>query len=179
VVGDHCRRAIGGVARQQHLQQPGQHIVAVGDGVVVAVDDLRQLAAAELAFLASRLEALEGGRIAMPAPTTTSSSRSTMPSCWPACARCDEASGEVRCRGARLDLRPSERRLLAVLLRSSADVVAKSAIEDALSEYGREISANAVEALTSRLRRALATGRSGLSVETVRGIGYQLREEPS
>jgi two-component system OmpR family response regulator len=89
----------------------------------------------------------------------------------------DEASGEVRCRGVRLDLRPSERRLLAVLLRSAATVVPKSTIEEALSEFGREVSSNAVEALISRLRRALGAAHSGLSVETVRGVGYELREE--
>jgi len=59
-------------------------------------------------------------------------------------------------------------------------VVAKSTIEDALSEIGRELSANAVEVLVSRLRKALSEGSAGVTIETVRGIGYRLRlnDEP-
>jgi len=92
----------------------------------------------------------------------------------------DEARGEVSCLGKPIELRLSERRLLAVLMRRSGSVVAKSTIEDALSEIGRELSANAVEVLVSRLRKALSEGSTGVTIETVRGIGYRLRlnEEP-
>jgi two-component system OmpR family response regulator len=92
----------------------------------------------------------------------------------------DEARGEVSCSGKPIELRLSERRLLAVLMRRSGSVVAKSTIEDALSEIGRELSANAVEVLVSRLRKALSEGSTGVTIETVRGIGYRLRlnEEP-
>ena len=87
----------------------------------------------------------------------------------------DEARGEVSCSGKPIELRLSERRLLAVLMRRSGSVVAKSTIEDALSEIGRELSANAVEVLVSRLRKALGEGSAGVTIETVRGIGYRLR----
>ena len=87
----------------------------------------------------------------------------------------DEARGEITCSGKRIDLRLSERRLLAMLLRRSGSVVPKSTIEDALSEIGRELSANAVEVLVSRLRKALGEGSAGVTIETVRGIGYRLR----
>ena len=92
----------------------------------------------------------------------------------------DEARGEVAYAGKPIELRLSERRLLAVLMRRSGSVVAKSTIEDALSEIGRELSANAVEVLVSRLRKALSEGSTGVTIETVRGIGYRLRlnEEP-
>ena len=92
----------------------------------------------------------------------------------------DEARGEVSCSGKPIELRLSERRLLAVLMRRSGSVVAKSTIEDALSEIGRELSANAVEVLVSRLRKALSEGSTGVTIETVRGIGYRLRlnDEP-
>jgi DNA-binding response OmpR family regulator len=56
-------------------------------------------------------------------------------------------------------------------------VVPKSAIESALSEFGREVSANAVEAVVSRTRKALADAGSRIVIETTRGIGYQLTEE--
>ncbi len=89
----------------------------------------------------------------------------------------DEAKGQVRCAGTPIDLRLSERRLLAILMRRG-NVVPKAAIEVALSEYGREISANAVEAIVSRTRKALADAGAGVVIETLRGIGYQLSDEP-
>jgi DNA-binding response OmpR family regulator len=89
----------------------------------------------------------------------------------------DEAKGEVSCSGTAIELRLSERRLLAVLMRRSGSVVAKSTIEDVLSEFGRELSANAVEVLVSRLRKALSEAAAGVTIETVRGIGYRLRLE--
>jgi DNA-binding response OmpR family regulator len=89
----------------------------------------------------------------------------------------DEPNGQVRCSGRPINLRLSERRLLAILMRRSGVVVPKSAIESALSEFGREMSANAVEAIVSRTRKALADAGSTTVIETMRGIGYQLREE--
>jgi len=61
-----------------------------------------------------------------------------------------------------------------MLLRRSGSVVPKSTIEDALLD-GRELSANAVEVLVSRLRKALGEGSAGVTIETVRGIGSRLR----
>jgi len=55
--------------------------------------------------------------------------------------------------------------------------VAKSAIEEGLTELRRELSSNAIEALISRVRKALSEADSGISIETVRGVGYRLREE--
>ena len=89
----------------------------------------------------------------------------------------DEAAARVLCSGKSIELRLSERRLLAVLMRRSGSVVAKSVIEEALSEFGRELSANAVEALVSRVRKALGEADSGIAIETVRGVGYQLKVE--
>src|SRR5258705_5344571 len=50
----------------------------------------------------------------------------------------NEATGEVRCSGERLDLRLSERRLFAALMRRSGAVVPKSTLEETLSQHGRE-----------------------------------------
>jgi DNA-binding response OmpR family regulator len=88
----------------------------------------------------------------------------------------DETNEEVRCAGQPVDLRRSERRLLAILMRRSG-VVAKSAIEEGLTELRRELSNNAIEALISRVRKALSEADSGITIETVRGVGYRLREE--
>jgi DNA-binding response OmpR family regulator len=90
-----------------------------------------------------------------------------------------EATGEVRVADQVVDLRPRERRLLAVLLRRAGTTVPKSAIEAALSEFDRELSANAIEVLVCRLRKALRDRQTGVVIETVRGIGYALKERQS
>jgi DNA-binding response OmpR family regulator len=89
----------------------------------------------------------------------------------------DQAKDEVRCSGRPMQLRLSERRLLAALMRRSGAVVVKSAIEGTLSQFSRDLSPNAVEALVSRLRKALSDAESGIVIETVRGVGYRLIEE--
>lgn len=89
----------------------------------------------------------------------------------------EEAKGEVRCGGKLVELRLSERRLLGTLMRRSGSVVTKAAIEEALSQFGRELTANAVEALVSRVRKALADANAGIAIETVRGVGYRLVED--
>ena len=86
----------------------------------------------------------------------------------------DEAMAEVRCAGKPVRLRLRERRLLALLMRRSGFLVSKNMIEEALSEFGREMSANAIEALISRIRRSLSDARSDVVIETVRGVGYRL-----
>jgi two-component system, OmpR family, response regulator len=86
----------------------------------------------------------------------------------------DEAMAEVRCSGKPVRLRLRERRLLALLMRRSGFLVSKNMIEEALSEFGREISANAIEVRISHIRRALSDARSDVVIETVRGVGYRL-----
>jgi two-component system OmpR family response regulator len=89
----------------------------------------------------------------------------------------DEGAAEVRCSGKPVDLRRSERRLLAMLMRRDGRMVAKRAIEESMSGFGREVSSNAVEALISRLRKTLEGVEAGIVIETVRGVGYRLKEE--
>lgn len=88
----------------------------------------------------------------------------------------DEGTGEAHCEGRSIDLRPSERRLLSLLMRRRGTVIPKSSIEEALSEFGRELSPNAIEALVSRLRKALADANCTVTLGTVRGLGYVLKE---
>jgi len=88
----------------------------------------------------------------------------------------DENSSEIRANGEVVDLRPRERRLLSVLLRRVGRTIPKSAIEAALSEFDRDVSAAAIEVLVCRLRKALSQKQTGIVIETVRGIGYALKE---
>lgn len=88
----------------------------------------------------------------------------------------DPASGAFRVGDIPLQMAPRERSLLELLLRNSDRVVAKAAIEMALSEIGEEISTNAVESAISRLRRRLQPADSRVTIETIRGVGYMLCE---
>ena len=88
----------------------------------------------------------------------------------------DPALSIVRIAGKALSIAPRERSVLELLLRNAGRVVAKEQIEVALSEFGGEISTNAVELAVSRLRRRLAPSQSGVAIETIRGVGYLLRE---
>jgi two-component system response regulator QseB/two-component system response regulator TctD len=88
----------------------------------------------------------------------------------------DLASRQVRCDGADISLAPSEKSLLELLMRDGGKVVAKRRIEHAFSEFGDERSANAVELAVSRLRKKLDGWPSDTTIETVRGVGYLLRE---
>ena len=87
-----------------------------------------------------------------------------------------EASGEIFCDQTALPLRPSERRLLSLLIRHGQTVLMKERIEETLSEFGREVTPNSIEVLVSRVRKALSDVDSGVSLETVRGLGYALKE---
>lgn len=90
----------------------------------------------------------------------------------------NETTSEVRAAGRMIELRAAERRLLAVLMRQAGRIVPKSSIEQRFSEFGREVSVNAVEAHVSRLRKALDETEAGVFIETIRGIGYALKQRP-
>jgi len=90
--------------------------------------------------------------------------------------RYDVATHEVSCAGEPLALAPRERALLEVLMRHLGRVAKKRMLEEKLSAFDEEVSANAIELAVSRLRRKLAPFPTGIAVETVRGVGYLLRE---
>lgn len=73
-------------------------------------------------------------------------------------------------------LSPREQAVLGILMREVGAVVPKRTIEHALSEFGEELSSNAIELAISRLRKKLETVQTGTMLETVRGIGYLLHE---
>jgi two-component system response regulator QseB/two-component system response regulator TctD len=88
----------------------------------------------------------------------------------------NETTGEVRASGDDVELRPQEWRLLTVLMRRAGTTVPKSAIEAACSEFDHQLSPNAIEVLVCRLRKVLGERDTGVVIETVRGIGYALKE---
>jgi len=89
----------------------------------------------------------------------------------------DPANRVVTVGGEPLPVAPRERSVLELLLRNAGRVTPKQSIETKLSELGDDISTNAVELAISRLRRRLAPFDLPISIETIRGIGYLLREK--
>lgn len=85
------------------------------------------------------------------------------------------------CRGARvggnsLDLTRREAALLEELIRSGERIVVRDTLADRLYGFDDDVSANAIEATVSRLRRKLASLGSAVRIEALRGIGYRLRD---
>ncbi len=78
--------------------------------------------------------------------------------------------------GQMIDLPPRERALLELLVTRAGKVVAKEAIVQSLTSLDDMLSDNAIEQYISRLRRRLTP--LGLTLRTVRGIGYLL-EKPA
>ncbi|QFR35095.1 response regulator transcription factor [Ancylobacter sp. TS-1] len=88
----------------------------------------------------------------------------------------DPATQEARCGKDVIALAPRERAALEILLRNAGRVTPKRGLEEKLSEFDEELSPNAIEVVLSRLRRRLAPFETRTAIETVRGVGYLLRE---
>ena len=88
----------------------------------------------------------------------------------------DIASRTGSARGQPLPLSRREVALLELFLRRAGRVVTKAEIERAIYAFDDEVSANTIEVLVHRLRRRLSDAGSGVALETLRGIGYVLRD---
>ena len=88
----------------------------------------------------------------------------------------DTNSREARCRNRALDLTPRESGLFEELIRAAGNIAVRDAMAERLYHLGTDVSANAIEATLSRLRRKLAASGSCVRVQTLRGIGYRLAQ---
>lgn len=88
----------------------------------------------------------------------------------PATAMVSTAAGED------LQFTPRERALMEILMRNVGRVATASHIEEALSEAGEPMTRNAVELIVSRLRRKIAPYADSVTIETIRSVGYLMRE---
>jgi two-component system, OmpR family, response regulator len=86
----------------------------------------------------------------------------------------DEDTFEVRRSGDRIELTPTEFKLLRFLMRNPRRVLSKAQILDHVWEYDFGGDGNIVETYISYLRRKVDAGRPPL-IHTVRGVGYSLR----
>ena len=73
-----------------------------------------------------------------------------------------------------IDLSARELGVLEILLNRTGRLVSKEQILDHLCEWGEEVSHNAIEVYVHRLRKKLES--SGLSITTIRGLGYCLEK---
>jgi two-component system OmpR family response regulator len=87
----------------------------------------------------------------------------------------DAHTREVRARGLPIALPGRELALLELLVRRAGRVVQRAHLESELYGLDVEVSANALEALVSRLRRRLEEEQAGVELRTVRGVGYMLQ----
>lgn len=78
--------------------------------------------------------------------------------------------------GRPLALSRRELALLELFLRRPGRVVTKAEIERAIYAFDDEVTGNTIEVLIHRLRRRLADGGSRVALETLRGIGYVMRD---
>jgi two-component system response regulator QseB len=73
-------------------------------------------------------------------------------------------------------LTQKEAELLELLMRRAGTVVRKSVITDALYRLDEDVTPNAIEALVSRLRQKIGSTSGASPLNTVRGMGYILRD---
>jgi len=83
---------------------------------------------------------------------------------------------EVTREGRRIDLQPLEFSLLEYLMRNAGRVVSKTMIMEHVWDYNFDPQTNVVEARMSRLRDKVNRGFDRKLIQTVRGVGYVLKE---
>ena len=88
------------------------------------------------------------------------------------------ASHVVR-RGEReIHLSPTEFRLLELLMRRSGRVVPRDAIVEAVWDFDHEVEENTLDTFIRLLRSKIDREHDRKLIQTVRGIGYTIRESP-
>jgi DNA-binding response OmpR family regulator len=99
----------------------------------------------------------------------------------PPCPSFGDISFDIACHAARvgdrnIELTPREATLFEALIKSGERIVVRDVLADRLFGLADDVSANALDAIVSRLRRKLAVLESNVTIETMRGIGYRLRD---
>ena len=86
---------------------------------------------------------------------------------------------EVVRAGQKIDLQPLEFSLLEYLMRNAGRVVSKTMIMEHVWDYYFDPQTNVVESRIYKLREKIDKGFSTRMIQTVRGVGYVLKEETS
>lgn len=90
--------------------------------------------------------------------------------------RFDTVSGDLMVGEAAVLLTARERQFAALLLRRFGQVVSKQLAEDQLYGLTEPVGSNALEVQAYRLRRKLEAAGATLRIETIRGVGYLMRD---
>ena len=90
----------------------------------------------------------------------------------------DLLTREVSRGGRRVELQPREFRLLEYLMRHAGQVVTRTMLLENVWDYSFDPQTNVVDVHMSRLRQKVDAGAAKPLLQTVRGAGYRLREEP-
>lgn len=88
----------------------------------------------------------------------------------------DTAVRQVKVDGRVVAISRRELDALEILMRRAEQVVSKRVLEDSIYGLSEEVTPNTIEALVSRLRRRLEALHAGVSIHTLRGVGYLLKE---
>jgi two-component system OmpR family response regulator len=85
----------------------------------------------------------------------------------------DTATHDVRCGDELLALSPKEFALLELFMRHPGQVLSRTRILESVWDFAYDGGSNVVDVYVGYLRRKLATD----ALETVRGVGYRLRDD--
>ena len=88
--------------------------------------------------------------------------------------RFDIGSRTVQVHDEPLDLTRRETALFEELVRKAEQIVVRDLLVERLYGIDEDVSANALEATISRVRRKLMAHKAAVRIETLRGIGYRL-----
>jgi DNA-binding response OmpR family regulator len=89
----------------------------------------------------------------------------------------DTGTREVHRAGKPISLTRTEYNLLELLLRSGGRVVPREQIIDTVWGYGANVESNTLDAFVSSLRSKIDPPGASRLIQTVRGVGYALREK--
>ena len=88
----------------------------------------------------------------------------------------DTSARQLKVGGRTVAIPPRELDALELLMRRADQVVPKRLFEDFVYGLSDDVTPNTIEALVSRLRRRLEIIEARVSIHTLRGIGYLLKE---
>lgn len=90
--------------------------------------------------------------------------------------RLDTSNREASCNGQRLTLGRREIGVLEALIRAKGRVMARETLQELIYDREVEVTPNAVDAAVSRVRRAVDEAEAGVTIMTIRGVGWMLKE---
>jgi two-component system, OmpR family, response regulator len=90
----------------------------------------------------------------------------------------DPARHEVRRSGQEIELSPREFALLETLMRRRGEVLSRLELIESAWDFAYENRSNVIDVYVRRLRRKIDDPFGTVTIETVRGAGYRVRDAP-